>query len=274
MENQERNTVPKKRVSCLGPEGSYSELAAQSLCRGEEIVLCHTFTEAVQMLLDQETDYAVLPVENSLNGGIFECLDLLEEKEIFAVREFPLPIDHRLAMLDGVQIDEIERIYSHEQAITQCAEYLSAHFPEAEFVHTSATAESLDMLDAHSAGIVGAHVVREGVVLSKENIADNKGNFTRFVLVERRGKLPASSAMVFFSAVCADRPGSLLGLLKIFLRHSLNLTRIESRPVKNAFHQYRFFIEFAGDISAEWVKKAISEAQAYCEEFKILGAYN
>ncbi len=268
------NVAAKRRVSCLGPEGSYSELAAAKMCEGEEIILCHTFSEAVQMLLAGDAEHAVLPVENSLNGGIFECLDLLEEKDIFAVKEFPLSIDHRLATLAGVREEEIERIYSHEQAIGQCSQYLEAHFPKVKFIQTASTAESLDKLDMHAAGIVGAHVVREGIVLSKENIADNKGNLTRFLLVERRGRLPASSTMVFLSAVCADKPGSLLGLLKIFLRHGLNLTRIESRPVKNAFQQYRFFIEFAGDISAEWVKKALSEAQVYCEQFKLLGAYD
>lgn len=270
----ETNVNPSCRVSCLGPEGSYSELAAKKMCEGAELVLCHSFTEAVRKLLAKETDFAVLPVENSLSGGVLECLDLLEEEEIFAVREFSLTVDHRLATLVGVRTDEIDRIYSHEQAIMQCSGYLNKHFPHAELIPTAATAESVEKLDVHSAGIVGAHVEREGIVLSPENIADNKGNFTRFLLAERRGALPANSAMVFFSAVCADRPGSLLGLLKIFLRHGVNLTRIESRPVKDSFGQYRFFIEFAGDLAAEWVQKAIAEARAYCVQFKILGAYN
>ncbi len=262
------------KVSCLGPEGSYSQQAARQMCRGAEILLSHSFTEAVDKLLSGEADRAVLPVENSLNGGVLECLDLLSEEEIFAVEEYPLAIDHRIATLQGVAYENVERIYSHEQAIGQCAAYLEKHFPHAECIPTAATAESLERLDAHSAGIVGAHIVREGIVLSDENIADNKGNFTRFILAERRNALPEHSSMVFFCAVCADRPGSLLGLLKIFLRHGLNLTRIESRPVKYMFGQYRFFIEFAGDLASEWVKKALAEAKAYCVQFKLLGAYN
>ncbi len=266
----------KYRISCLGPEGSYSELAATKMCEDAEIVLCHTFPDAVHKLLAHETDYAVLPVENSLNGGVLECLDLLEEENIFAIEEFPLAVDHRLATLTGVRPDEVNRIYSHDQALMQCTDFLNKNYPNATLVRTSATAESLEKLDAHSAGIVGAHVVREGVVLSKENIADHKGNFTRFLLVEERGALPKSSSMVFFSAVCCDgdRPGALLGLLKIFLRYSLNLTRIESRPVKEQFGRYRFFIEFAGDLSNERVGRALHEAERYCAQFKLLGAYN
>ncbi len=266
--------APRMKVSCLGPDGSYSQLAASKMRAGYEIVLCHTFHETVRMLTSGEVDYAVLPIENSLNGGVFECLDLLEEEDVFAVEEFPLAVDHRLATLEGVKREDIERIYSHEQAFGQCAGYLKEHFPTAEYIRSTATVESLNKLDAHSAGIVGAHINRQGVVLSEENIADNKGNFTRFLLVERRGEIPANSSMVFFSAICADRPGSLLGLLKIFLNRRINLTRIESRPVKDQFGQYRFFIEFAGDLSADWVKRALSEAEKYCLQFKLLGAYS
>ena len=266
---------PTGKVSCLGPDGSYSQIAAMRMCEDFEIILCHSFSDAVHRLLAGETDYAVLPVENSLNGGVLESLDLLEEKDIFAVEEFPLAVDHRLATLLGVRPDEVDRIYSHDQALMQCSDYLNRTYPNAALIRTASTAESLEKLDAHSAGIVGAHVLREGVVLSKENIADNKGNFTRFLLVTRRGKLPESSSMVFFSAVCEeDRPGSLLGLLKIFLRYGLNLTRIESRPVKNEFGKYRFFIEFAGDLASDRVRRALAEAERYCAQFKLLGAYH
>ena len=271
MENTE-SSGPMQRISCLGPVGSYSELAAKRMCPDAEVILCHSFTDAVRKLMAGETDGAVLPVENSLNGGVLECLDLLEEQDIFAREEFPLPVDHRLAVLEGVKYEDIKRIYSHEQALGQCANFLERNFPDAEYVGTASTVESLGSLDKCSAGIVGSHIEREGVVLSKENIAD-RGNFTRFLLLERAGKLPERSAMVFLAAVCAHRPGSLLGLLKIFQRYSLNLTRIESRPVKGAFGQYRFFIEFAGNLAEERVKAAIKEAGAYCDQFKLLGAY-
>ncbi len=260
-------------VSCLGPVGSYSELAAKKMRDGCETVLCNTFREAVKKLTDKETDYAVLPVANSLNGGVNECLDLLEEKDIFAVEEYLLPIDHRLVMRKGTRIEDIDCICSHAQALAQCSVYLETHFPNARPICTSSTSESLEKLDAHTAGICGAHLQQEDLVLSEENIADNKNNFTRFLLVERWGGLPANSAMVFLCAVCAHQPGSLLGLLKIFQRHGLNLTRIESRPVKEAFGQFRFFIEFAGDLASEWVRRALAEAEAYCSQFKLLGAY-
>ena len=264
-----------KKVSCLGPEGSFSELAAQKMCRDCTIVLCHSFSEAVKKLISGEVDAAVLPIENSLNGAVRQNLDLLEQEDIFGTEEYLLPVDQRLAMLEGVKKEDIRYIYSHEQAIGQCMQYIRTHFPAVQCIHTSSTVESLNKLDAHSAGIVGAHIERQGVVLSEENIADNKQNFTRFMRVERgRGEGKEHSVMVYMCAVCAHKPGSLLGLLKIFRQHELNLTRIESRPVKEAFGQYRFFIEFAGDIGTDRVQKALSEVKAYCSQYKLLGAYN
>lgn len=272
---RDERKVPSMKVSCLGPEGSFSECAARDMCEGYEIVLCPGFAQAVAMVTEGVCDYAVLPVENSLNGGVRPVLDLLASRDVYGEAEYVLPIDHRLALLDGVREEDIEVVYSHEQALGQCAEYLRAHFPNASYVGTSSTSESLNRLGAHAAGIVGAHVKREGVTLSPENIADNKQNFTRFMRIRRASDRlpPQRSAMVFVCAVCMHKPGSLLGFLKIFQRYSLNLTRIESRPVKEEFGEYRFFIEFAGDLTSDRVRRALDEAKAYCSQFKLLGAY-
>ncbi len=264
------------RYSCLGPKGSYSELAALRFSDGEgEIVLCPDFYTAVSALQKGEADFAVLPIENSIQGGVLKNLDLLEHPDApFAVEELVLAIDHRLATLEGVSCDAIERIYSHEQAIGQCSEYLRTHFAGAKLLYTRSTAESLEKLDAHSAGIVGAHAKKQGVVLSQENIADEKRNFTRFLrLVRREEAHPKRSEKVFFCAICKHRPGSLYELLGVFARHGINLTRIESRPIRDVFGEYRFFIEIDGDIAREEVRTALKEAEAFCRQFHIIGAY-
>lgn len=260
------------RTSCLGPEGSFSERAATELCGGE-IVLAKSFHEAVSMLLAGEVDRAVLPVENSLGGGVLPVLDLLAASPVFGEAEKVLPIDHRLALLKGVEKGDIRTICSHEQAFAQCGEYLRVNFPDARLVSAPSTAASLQMLDGHTAAIVGSHIVRENVLLSENNIADNKQNFTRFLRVRRGSGEQAACGTVFVCAVCAHRPGALYGLLKIFDRHALNLTHIESRPVKGRVGEYRFFIEFAGDLRSKKVQKAIVEAENYCTEFKLLGGY-
>ncbi len=264
------------RYSCLGPQGSYSELAALRFSGGEgEIVLCPDFYAAVAALKRGEADFAVLPIENSIQGGVLKNLDLLERPGApFAVEELVLKIDHRLATLEGVDHRAIERIYSHEQAIGQCSEYLHAHFPNAKLLYTRSTAESLEKLDAHAAGIVGAHAKKQGVVLSEENIADEKRNFTRFLrLVRREEAHPERSDKIFFCAVCKHRPGSLYELLGAFARSGINLTRIESRPIRDYFGEYRFFIEIEGNFTEENIRRALEEAKSFCSQFHVIGAY-
>lgn len=263
------------KISCLGPTGSYSELAAKKFVPGGEIVLCRNFAEVISRLECGDTDYAVIPIENSILGGVLQNLDLLERSDVFAEEELILPIDHRLALKKGTAPENIRRVYSHEQAIGQCTEFLRNCLPDAQCIFTSSTAESLSKIDGESAGIVGSHIRAEGIVLSEENIADEKKNFTRFLrLARRENQLENTSRMIFLCAVCEHKPGTLLALLNVFADCGHNLTRIESRPIKDVFGEYRFFIELEGNISDSGVKEMLHRARAGCRQFRILGAYN
>ncbi len=263
------------KVSCLGPEGSYSELAAKKFFDGNsEILLARNFSDVVEKLVCGEADTAVIPIENSIRGGVLQNLDLLERCDVFAVEESVLPIDHRLAMKKGVSFSDIKRIYSHEQAIGQCLGFLNRCLPRAQCIFTASTAESLKKIDSESAGIVGAHVKAGGIVLSRENIADEKKNYTRFLRLVRGCEQPkAHSKMIFLCAVCEHQPGSLLHLLQIFARYGRNLTRIESRPMKGVFGEYRFFIELEGDILDAEIQEMLEAARSDCRQFRVLGAY-
>lgn len=262
-------------IACLGPDGSFSELAAKKFCPEAEIKLTRTFAEAAEKLYSGEADGAALPIENSTQGGVRQNLDILERyAEFYAVRELVLPIDHRLALRRGVKISDVERIYSHEQAIGQCLVFLRETFPNAEYIYTDSTAASLDLLDNRSAGIVGPHVFRQGLVVSEQNIADEKTNQTHFLLV-RKGKryLPEQSKKVFVCAYLSHRPGSLLKFLQTIESFGLNLTKIESRPIPAAPGEYRFFIEFEGNTSDKTVQYALATLEDHSRRFRLLGAY-
>lgn len=263
-----------KKVSCLGPEGSYSHLAAEKLCAGSEVLLCANFPEVFRALTSGAAEDAVIPIENSIQGGVLQNLDLLEREDVYAVEQTVLKIDHRLALKEGVPLSAVRRVYSHEQAIGQCSEYLQQHLPQAECIFTDSTAKSLSLVDEASAGIVGAHAKRAGIVLSAENIANEKENYTQFFRLKRRAEgLPAHSGTVFFCAVCEHRPGSLLTLLKVFSDEGINLTRIESRPIRGILGEYRFFIEIDGDLGDKRIRGALERARGLCRTFRILGAY-
>lgn len=266
-----------EKVSCLGPEGSYSELAAKKLCAGAQIMLCRSFPEVISALLSGAADSAVVPIENSIQGGVLQNLDLLYSENVFAVETYSLPIDHRLAVKEGTPLSKIERVCSHQQAIGQCSEYLQTRLPQAKIVYTQSTAESLSKIDGVTAGIVGAHVHQEGVVLSEYNIANEKRNFTTFFRLVRRGEEDIGHAAhgekVFFCAVLEHRPGSLLALLQVFAEAGINLTKIESRPIRDVPGEYRFFIEISGDAAKPQVRRALERARESCSQCKILGVY-
>ena len=265
------------KVSCLGPKESYSALAADKLCPGAEKLYCSSFATTLNMLLNGSADAAVLPVENCIMGSVVQNLDLISEAEnIMGVGEYLLPIEHRLVTKGKIPYSEITRVCSHIQGLSQCSEFLAKNLPNAQLVYTYSTAESLSLLDDHTAGIVGAHVkdVSDGLVLSDENIADSKSNITRFLLFQRGNTPPSHSEYVYLSVLAKqETPGSLCRLLEVFARHALNITRVESRPLREHLGRYRFFIEFAGDIGTPNVQDALKEVQKISTAFKLLGAY-
>ncbi|MDE7264811.1 MAG: hypothetical protein K2N52_00865, partial [Clostridia bacterium] len=175
-------------VGYLGPEGSYSFLAAKKLRPQVGLKAYQSFPLAMQALEEGAVDEIVLPIENSLNGGVAQNMDLLNSRQVCAVEHLAVAIDHRLATLKGCGLENVKRVYSHAQALEQCAKYLLKNFPAAKLIATQSTAASLEMLKGEGdACIVGSHLIKEGVELSDKNISDEPNNFTHFLLVRRGG---------------------------------------------------------------------------------------
>ena len=210
-----------------------------------------------------------------------QALDLLQgSTDLFAVKELIIRVDHRLIYKEGVKMSEIGRIYSHRQALDQCAGFLRQECPFAALKDSESTAfgvtRAMEDETGKSAAIGGAHTehLRKGFVMSEECIADEKNNFTHFLLIKKgEAALPKKSEKIFFSTVCLHKPGSLVELLKIIAKYGVNMTKIESRPVKNAPGDYRFFIEAECDVSSEETKKMFEEIKAHTLECKLLGVY-
>lgn len=264
------------QVGYLGPEGSYSHLAAQKFRPKAELVPFATFAAAMRALACGECDFVALPIENSLNGSVDQNIDLLQSTEgVFAFEEYTLSIDHRLATLEGADVTKLTRIYSHSQALAQCGGYLSKNYAAAELIATPSTAASLKMLKSPTDGcIVGAHTRAEGVVLSSESISDNKTNETHFLLVKKgSANIAEHTKKIYFSATCRDEAGALRSLLEVLRRGNVNMSKIQSRPIKERRGEYMFFIEVAGDYSNKKIRKTLQKFQKKAQAFKLLGAY-
>ncbi len=280
------------KIAFLGPEGSYSHLAAQVFLKSEtagaaenwanECIPFRNFPEVIGAVVSGRVDAAAIPIENSLQGGVLQPLDLLQDsQELFAVKEAVVKIDHRLVYKEGTPLSQIGRVYSHRQALDQCGAFLSREMPFASLREADSTgfglARATEDDSGKSAAIVGAHTenLRSGFVMSAESISDEKNNFTHFLLVKKgEFTLPTHSERVFFSAVCPHKPGSLLALLQIVAKSGINMTKIESRPVKGKPGEYRFFIEAECDIAGAETQELLATVKAGTLECKLLGAYS
>ncbi len=263
-------------VGYLGPEGSYSHIAAGKFRPEANLIPYPTFLKAMRALINGGCDLVALPIENSLNGSVDQNIDLLQSTDgVFAFEEYTLKIDHRLATLAGADESKITRIYSHQQALGQCTEYLSKNFPAAELIATSSTAASLKMLKSDTDGcIVGAHTHVDGVALSAQNIADNPTNETHFLLIKKGAADTAvHTRKIYFSATCRDEAGALCSLLEVLKRGGINMSKIQSRPIKDRRGEYMFFIEIEGDFSNIKTRETLEEFKKNTQSFKILGAY-
>lgn len=265
-----------EKVGYLGPEGSYSHIAARTLRPNAELCGYSSFRLAVEALCAGVCSAVALPIENSLNGSVAQVTDLLQYTEnIIAFEECVVKIDHRLAVLKGADYSGISRIYSHEQPLAQCMQFLLKNFPNAELIATQSTAASLEMLSSASdAAIVGAHCKRDGIELSPRNIADSNNNFTEFLLA-RKGVIDerVSTQNIFFSVTCRHKAGALLDILEPMRAGGLNMTKIQSRPLKDRAGEYRFFIEVEGDYSNAQVRNVLDGVKRISLSFKLLGAY-
>lgn len=264
-----------EKIGYLGPEGSYSFVAAAAMRPQAELIGYSSFPLVMNSLVSGATDGVIIPIENSLNGGVMQNIDLLQAtRGVCAVEERIIKIDHRLATREGAALGGIRRIYSHSQALAQCAGYMFENFPEAELISTASTSASLDMIKGNEdAAIVGAHSHRSGLTLSENSVADDKNNFTHFLLVKRGVAPLVSSRRIFFSAECPNRPGALMDMLGLLYRHGINMTRLQSRPIKHSPEQYRFFIEIEGDYSSAATRAALRDIEVAVSSFRLLGCY-
>ena len=263
------------KVGYLGPEGSYSKIAAERLCGGCELIPYANFRTLFSALADGKVCAIVAPISNTVNGAVVQNLDLMEEGEgLYAVALTSIPVDHRLITRTGADLSRIKKIYSHPQALEQCSRYLAENFPQAVQIATSSPAESLQKLtDDSCAGIVGSHINAQGFKLSDVIISDEKSNSTSFFKIVRgeNAIVNAVGKRYLFCFTLKHEVGSLCNALKIIADTGVNMTEIESRPIKDSPGKFRFFVEILcekkdADAAMEALKKATLS-------FKFLGRY-
>jgi prephenate dehydratase len=289
----------RPRVGYLGPEGTFTEeaLLASAEPGVVEPVALRTIYDTIVALARGEVEWAVVPIENSLDGSVSVTLDLLagEEGDLEIAGEASLSVRHSLIAGEDVELEEIETVLTHPQVPGQCERFLRGELAHASVRAASSTADAVRTVAAakrRGEAALGTLLASEiyGATVLREGVQDRDDNETRFVWLARReegaqggredpplrsssgGEGEWKTSLVFWGPG-ADSPGWLVRCLDEFGRREINLTKIESRPKRERMGSYMFFVDLQGPLSDAAVAEAVAGLREICEEARVLGSY-
>lgn len=266
------------RVVYQGVEGAYSHGAALSYF-GEETEMFHvkTWEEAMEAVEEERADYAVIPIENSSAGAVTDNFDLLLRHNNVIAAEIFLPVSHCLLGLPGTLTEEIKRVYSHPQALMQCAGYLNAHkeWQKVSVENTAVAARKILADQDKTQAAVASRTAGQLYGLSElaSPINDNRENTTRFLILTREKIYQKDAKKVSLCFELPHKSGSLYNMLGNFIYNGVNMTMIESRPIPGRNWEYRFFVDIEGNLGDAAVQNALKSILEEAANLRILGNY-
>lgn len=273
------NLSKKSRVAFQGEKGSFSEAAALGIL-GEDCqtVPCQTFEDLYKAIDLDFADYILSPLENSLVGSVHRCYDLLLHCNLHIVAEIILPISHFLVAAPNVTFETITTVESHPVALAQCERFLAAH-PDLKGVAADDTAGSVRRVvesgDTTRAAIGGKRTAEiYGGKILREHIEDHAENYTRFVLLSPNPNESETGSKISLIVRLKHQPGALHNALRPFVRRGIDLSKIESRPIKGAPWQFNFYFDLKMPSSESELRGALEEIKEQAEEVRYLGRYS
>lgn len=269
------------RYTYLGPAGTFSEAAlAPLLSSGDSAEPAANVTAALESVRNGKSDFALVPIENSVEGVVARTLDeLAVGKPLMIIGEQVLHVTFALMVKPGTALNSIKRVATHPHAEAQCREFIAKNLPSAEIVLTNSTAagaESVAKGDADAAIAAEVAAKHYGLEVIERNIGDRDGAVTRFVVVSKLGDIPKptghdrTSLAIF---IAADHSGALLEILTEFAVRGVNLTFIQSRPTGSELGQYHFIVDAEGHILDERVGDTLKALYRICAQVRFLGSY-
>jgi prephenate dehydratase len=263
----------------LGPVGTFTEAALKKItCDSDVKIPYANVTAALDAVRSGEAQFALVPIENSVEGVVARTLDELAIGDPLTIAgEVTLPVTFALMTRPGTTA--INRIGTHPHAESQCRAYIASKYPHAEVVptaSTSAAAEGVSKGDLDAAIASSAAAQHFGLEILEEDIGDNAGAVTRFICAQKPGWIPEATghdrtSMAVFIDI--DHAGALLEILQVFAKHDVNLTFIQSRPTGRELGHYHFIIDVEGHINDAPVGKSIEELRSICDDIRFLGSY-
>ncbi len=264
-------------VACQGVEGAYSQQACDKLFPHAEIVYVQSFEGVFQAVEKGLCRYGILPIENSSFGSVGAVYDLMKRHKFSIVRGTRLRIVHTLLAKKGASLKNIREVFSHEQAIGQCGEFLKEH-PEIKVTVCANTAMAAKMVAESNRDDVAAISSRQcaelyGLSILSEGIQDNDNNFTRFICISRALEIYPGASKISLMMTLPHCAGSLSGMLSRFSMMGINLTKLESRPIPGKDFEFMFYFDLEASVCAEPVLRLLCELQNSSDTFVFLGNY-
>ncbi|MBS1883665.1 MAG: prephenate dehydratase [Actinobacteria bacterium] len=276
------------RIAYLGPAGTFTEDALSEALGGAEFESLRTDTvfDAIVAVIEGRADRALAPYENSIEGSVRGTLDILafDAPDVSIIGEHDYPVRQHLITHREVELGQIEAVLSHQQGLAQTARFLRENLPGVELRSVSSTAAAVRMVSESPRpwAAIGSRAAASlyGCVVLREGIQDEANNVTRFVWVAPDGAKPGPAGAdaqwktsLIFSELGEDHPGALVAALGEFSSRGINLSRIESRPMRSELGRYFFFVDLDGKVDGESVAEAIDALRTKAESVRILGSY-
>jgi prephenate dehydratase len=274
------------KVAYLGPPGTVSDEALTAAAPDAEGVPLSSLRDVVLAVHEGRIERALAPVENALEGGVDPVLDCLalEAQDVVMTGEVVQPVSYCLAAGSELALEDITMVLSHPQALGQCRQWLAAHVPGAAVVPAASTADAVRAVAGDTTGTraaIGPRLAarRYGAVMLAEDLEDDPGNATRFAWLQRIEAAPpppadgpAKTALIFWGAGSGS-PGWLVSCLAVFAFAGVNLTRIESRPLRRGMGEYMFFLDLVGSMGDAAVSGAVRDLHKHAEVVRVLGSF-
>ena len=264
-------------VACQGVEGAYSQIACEKIFKNPFIMYCKNFEGVFNAIEQGLCQYGILPLENSTAGSVKKVYDLMIKRNFSIVRTFRLKVDHNLMAKPGVKPADIKEIYSHEQAINQCTEFLHT-LPGVKVIPVENTAVAAKMVAESDRADIAALSSRNcaelyGLNCLASSIQDKGNNRTRFICISKNLEIYPGSDKTSIMMVLSHKPGSLYKVLARLYVLGINVTKLESRPIPDRDFEFMFYFDLETSIYSEEFVQLMCELDELCEEFKYLGSY-
>ena len=266
-------------IACQGTEGAYSQIAGTRMFKSPKIMYFKSFDSVFSAIESGFCQYGILPIENSSAGSVKKVYDLMLRHKFYVVRSCRLKIDHNLLAAPGVKKEDIREIFSHQQALDQCAGYLEQFGPDVKITRCENTAMAAEAVAKSARRDIAAIASYDcaslyGLKCLESDIQDRGNNYTRFICISKKLEIYPGANRTTVMMTLPHRPGSLCRALSRFYSLGINITKLESRPLPERDFQFMFYFDLETSVYSGEFARMIDDLNSISEEFRYLGSYS